>query len=183
MKRWLKRNLPAAGTIRASGRFGVFGKLLHDPNLWHLNRRSVSGAAAVGFFVMFLPPFGQSLIAAAAAIVLRVNLPISVALVWVTNPVTIPPVFYFTYRLGCWMLGIEPGEFELEYWLDWHHWIAVIWPLALGNLVCGTLCSALSYLTVQAIWRRRLMRRIRERRERYRAAVSRDKRPSSNRQI
>ncbi len=181
MKRWLKRNLPAAGAIRASGRFGVFGKLLNDPNLWHLNRHSVAGATAVGFFAMFLP-FAQSLIAAAAAIVLRVNLPISVALVWVTNPVTIPPVYYFNYRIGCWMLRIEPGEFALHYWLDWHHWLAVIWPLALGNLVCGILCSALGYLTVQAIWRWRLMRRIRQRRERYREALSRDKRPSSNRQ-
>lgn len=183
MKRWLKRNLPAAGTIRANRQLGVFGKLLHDPNLWHLNRHSVSGATALGCFVMFLPPFGQSFIAAGAAIVLRVNLPISVALIWITNPVTIPPVFYFTYRLGCWMLGIEPGEFELSYWMDWHHWVAVIWPLMLGNLVCGTLCSAVAYFAVQSIWRRRLIRRIRERRERYRASASRDSRPSSKRQI
>ncbi|MFB1487847.1 MULTISPECIES: DUF2062 domain-containing protein [unclassified Thiocapsa] len=182
MKRWLKRNLPAAGTFRANRHFGVFGKLLHDPNFWHLNRHSVSGATAIGLFVMFLPPVGQSLIAAWAAIVLRVNLPIAVVVSWISNPVTIPPMFYFAYRLGCWMLGIEPGHFALEYWLDWRHWIAVLWPLMLGSLVCAFLCSGLGYLTVQTLWRWHLMRRIRERRERYRASASRDNRPSSNRQ-
>ena len=36
----------------------------------------------LGLFVMFLPPVGQMFIAAAAAIWLRVNLPISVSLVF-----------------------------------------------------------------------------------------------------
>jgi uncharacterized protein len=49
--------------------------------------------------MMYMPPIGQMFMAAAAAIVLRVNLPISVALVWITNPLTIPPMFYFAYLL------------------------------------------------------------------------------------
>jgi uncharacterized protein len=78
VKRWLKRILPAPRTFLANGRFGMFGKLLHDPNLWHLNRYSVSGAVAVGLFVVFMPPLGQTILAVAAAILLRVNLPIAV---------------------------------------------------------------------------------------------------------
>jgi uncharacterized protein len=182
VKRWLKRNLPTPVAIRANRHFGVFGKLLHDPNLWHLNRRSVAGAVAVGMFVVFLPPLGQSLIAAAAAIVLRVNLPIAVLTTWISNPVTIPPMLYFAYRLGCWLIGIEPEHVNLEFWLDWRHWLAVLWPLMVGSLVCGIVCSALGYFTTQALWRLRLMRQIRLRRERYRAATSRDNNPSSKRQ-
>ncbi len=182
MKRWLKRNLPTPAAIRANRHLGVFGSLLHDPNLWHLNRRSVAGGAAIGLFAMFLPPIGQSLIAAAVAILLRVNLPIAVAACWITNPVTTPPMFYFAYRLGCWVLGSVPGQFNLEFWLDWHHWEAIIWPMTVGGIICGAVCSALGYLLIQAIWRWRMIRQIKRRRERYRAATA-NKRPSSSRQI
>lgn len=182
MKRWLKRNLPARGSILESPQLGVFGKLLHDPNLWHLNRHSVAGAVAVGLFVAFLPPLGQSLVAAGAAILFRVNLPIAVVTTWVSNPLTIPPMLYFAYCLGCWLLGIEPAGFRLEFWLDWHNWLRVIWPLALGSLVCATICSSLGYLMIQSVWRWRLVRLIRARRARYRAAASGTSRPSSRRQ-
>ena len=82
MKKWLKRIMPAPRTLRENRWLSVFGKLLHDPNLWYLNRRSAAGAFAVGFFMMYMPPIGQMGLAAAAAIVVRVNLPLAVALVW-----------------------------------------------------------------------------------------------------
>ncbi|MCG6897336.1 MAG: DUF2062 domain-containing protein [Thiocapsa sp.] len=183
MKRWLKRILPAPGVILANRQLGVFGKLLHDPNLWHLNRHSVSGAVAVGLFVAFLPPLGQSLVAAGAAIFFRVNLPIAVLTTWVSNPVTIPPMFYFAYSLGCWLVGIEPRGFKLDFWMDWHNWLAVMWPLALGSLVCAAVSATLGYLMIQMLWRWRLTRLIRARQARYRATASRDSRPSSKRQV
>lgn len=160
----------------------VFGKLLHDPNLWHLNRRSVSGAFAVGMFVMYLPPLGQMLIAAAGAIALRVNLPISVALVWTTNPVTIPPMYYFAYLVGTWILGTPATSLNLEFWLEWHNWLDLLAPLTVGCMVCATVCSALSYFVVRGLWRWNLVRRIRMRRARYEAAISGVKTPSSKSQ-
>ncbi len=159
----------------------VFGSLLQDPNLWHLNRRSASGAFAVGLFVMYLPPVGQMVIAAAGAIKFRVNLPISVALVWVSNPVTIPPMFYFAYVLGCWMISQPVLPFDLEFWMDWHNWIGILWPLTIGCLVCAAVCSVLGYVSIQALWRWSLMREIRLRRARY--ASMRASKPSSSRQI
>ncbi|AFL72776.1 DUF2062 domain-containing protein [Thiocystis violascens] len=184
MKKWLKRVMPTPKAIRENRHLGCFGTLLHDPNLWHLNRHSVAGAFAIGLFVMYLPPVGQSFIAAGIAIFLRVNLPIAASLVWVTNPITIPPMFYFAYVVGCLILGHDIEGFNVHFWLDWHNWLEVIGPLALGCLICGAVCSLLGYLTIHALWRWKLARQIRARKERYRAmAASRLNTPSSNRQI
>ena len=184
MKKWLKRIMPAPRTLRENRWLSVFGKLLHDPNLWYLNRRSAAGAFAVGFFMMYMSPIGQMGLAAAAAIVVRVNLPLAVALVWITNPLTIPPMFYFAYLVGSWLLGSSPKGFDLGFWADWHNWVEVMAPLGLGMLVCATGCSILGYFGVRLLWHWYLVRAIRRRRLRYQAltapAVST---PSSNRQI
>jgi len=166
VKEWLHRVTPSAHEVRNHRQLRVFGDRLNDPNLWHLNRRSVSGAVAIGLFVMYVPPLGQMFIAAAVAIFLRVNLPISVALVWITNPITMPPMYYFAYLLGAWLLGQPTAPFEMAFWLEWHNWLSILAPLSLGVLVCATVCSFLGYLGVQAIWRWRLMRQIQRRKAR-----------------
>jgi hypothetical protein len=171
VKRWLKRITPGRRELDGHRHLRVFGKLLQDPNLWHLNRRSASGAFAVGLFVMYLPPLGQMLIAAAGAIALRVNLPISVALVWITNPLTIPPMYYFSYLVGSWILGQPAHAFEVEFWLEWHNWVEILAPLTLGGLVCGTVCSLAGYLAVQGLWRWNLVRQIRLRRARLKGRM------------
>ncbi len=152
----------------------VFGDLLHDPNLWHLNRRSAAGAMAVGLFCAFVPLPGQMLLAAALAIFCRVNLPMSVALVWVTNPLTIPPIFYATYRIGAWILGQDSAPPAFEPSLTWlMQEFGHIWqPLFLGSALVGTLAAALGYLLVRAIWRWHVLRE-RERRRRRRRRTKR----------
>lgn len=67
---------------------------LHDPNLWHLNRYSVSTAVFLGFMIAFIPLPVHTIAVAAAAIWWRANLPIGLAAVWISNPLTIPPQFY-----------------------------------------------------------------------------------------
>jgi uncharacterized protein (DUF2062 family) len=180
VRRWLKGVLPDPRVILESRWIRVFGTLLQDPNLWHLNRRSASGGVAVGLFMMYMPPFGQVFMAAAAAIKLRVNLPIAASLVWLSNPLTIPPMFYGAYALGAWLTGQPIRTFEPEFWLDWHNWLGVLGPLLLGCVICACLVATLGYLTVQWLWRRSLLREIARRRARY--AAARDRMPSSKRQ-
>jgi uncharacterized protein (DUF2062 family) len=168
VKQWLKRITPAKHQLSDHKHLKIFGDLLHDPNLWHLNRRSVSGAFAVGMFAMYLPPFGQMIVAAAIAIFMRVNLPISVALVWVTNPVTIPPMYYFSYLVGSWILNRPIGAFEVDLWIKWQNWLEIIAPLTVGGLVCGAVCSVTGYLLVQGLWRWNLVQQIRKRKMRLR---------------
>lgn len=171
-KKLIKRFMPDHHTIREHKHLRFFGSLLHDPNLWHLNRRSASGAFAVGLFMAFVPVPFQMLLGAAGAILFRVNLPLSVALVWITNPLTMPPMFYFTYRVGVWLLGSpshhESFHFELSYeWLM--SGLGAIWePFLLGCFVTGAVSALAGYLTIRGLWRLHLVRHYNERKARRR---------------
>jgi uncharacterized protein (DUF2062 family) len=133
----------------------VFGSLLHDPNLWHLNRRSAAGAFSLGLFFMFWPVPFQMWLAAAMAIPLRVNLPLSVATVWITNPFTMPPIFYGAYLVGSTVLGTEEKEFAFELSWDWVvHSMGTIGPaFLLGCILCSIVFSSLGYVIFNYVWR------------------------------
>lgn len=161
----IKRYAPSPASLKRHKHLRHLGTLLHDENLWHLNRRSVSGGVASGLFWAMVPFPGQMIASALTAIFFRINLPISVALVWITNPVTIPPVFYMNYLVGTWLLGAPAsvGEFKLSL-----EWIAaelnVIWkPLVLGSLVIAVLLSTTGYCATRLYWRWHVLRRFRAR--------------------
>jgi uncharacterized protein (DUF2062 family) len=174
-KRLIKRLLPHHDKVREHKHLKLFGNLLHDPNLWHLNRHSASGGFAVGLFMAYVPLPFQMIFAAAAAIIFRVNLPISVTLVWITNPITIPPMFFFAYLVGTWVLGAPPQTEPLEFNLEWIEsgGLNVIWlPLLVGSLICGSIASLLGYSLILWIWRWRAIEKWRMRRHRKKSKTS-----------
>ena len=154
-RHFIKRFLPDPRRLRRHRSLRFLGERLHQTNLWHLNRRSVAGGLALGVFVAFIPIPGQMVVAALASLWLGVNLPLAVATVWITNPITIPPIFYFTYRLGSWLLDSRPLNIHFELSIDWFLYnMSVIWqPLLLGSLVIGALLACLAYWTVSLTWR------------------------------
>ncbi|MCB1924733.1 MAG: DUF2062 domain-containing protein [Gammaproteobacteria bacterium] len=166
----IKRYTPDPAALKKHKYLRHLGAWLHDENLWHLNRRSVSGGVAAGLFWAMIPIPAQMVAAAFSAIVFRINLPISVALVWLTNPITMPPVFYFNYLVGTWLLGgpANIGEFHLSVeWITAE--LQAIWkPLYLGSLVVGILLGALGYGTMRLYWRWHVLKRFHARNGRQR---------------
>jgi len=147
----------------------VLGDRLHDPNLWHLNRRSVAGGFALGLFFAFMPIPFQMLAAAALAIWLRVHLPISVVSVWVSNPVTMAPLFYFAYRVGLFVTGGGPlRETQPEWGLDTvAQRLSEIWmPFVTGCLLTGGIAALLGYASIRLLWRIVVISRLRRRQAR-----------------
>jgi len=132
-----------------------FQHLLHDHRLWGIRRKTVVPAFSLGLAVAFLPFPGHFLLAALSALALRVNIPVAAVSTFVVNPVTVGPAFYFAYRLGAAVLGIEPGPFTFELSLDWmQNVFTSVWlPLTLGCLIIGSIAAILGYIALDGLWR------------------------------
>jgi len=161
-KKLLLRFMPNREKIKAIKALEFLGDKLHRPNLWHLNRRSVSMAFAIGLWAMYTPPLPwQMAIAGVLAIYFNANLPIAVALVWITNPVTWIPLYYAAYKVGALALG--QGSFRFEEFSQLFS-IEKVWelgaPLLLGCFILMNTGAALGYFGIQYIWRRSVLRRL-----------------------
>lgn len=95
------------------------------------------------------------LLAAGGAILCRVNLPLSVALVWLSNPFTMPPLLYGAYLVGCQLLGHSAQQIEIEFTWEWLVSVlgTVAPPLLLGSLILALLSSLIGYTLIRTFWR------------------------------
>ena len=183
-KNTLKRLMPSPRRLRGIRSLQFLGEWLYQPNLWHINRTSASRAFFVGLFLAFVPLPIQMILAALISLRVRCNLPLAVGLCWISNPVTIPPLFYFSYRVGAAVLGTRPQA--LEFQLTWE-WISssmgMIWqPFLLGCLICGFFFGSLGYFTVELLWRWQAVQRWEARRLRRRLALEKTTRDVARRQ-
>ncbi|MGB1220721.1 MAG: DUF2062 domain-containing protein [Alcanivoracaceae bacterium] len=162
-KHLFKKYLPSPESIRRNRSLHFLGEMLTDPNLWHINRHSLAGAAFIGIFCALLPIPLQMVVAAVLALRFKCNLPLSMLLVWFTNPLTYVPVFYFTYRVGAWMLGsaVSAPESVNVAWL-----LEQLIPLWLGSVACGLVFGLLGWATVKVTWRYAVVRSWRKRQRR-----------------
>ena len=169
-RKTIKRLMPDPEKIKKHKHLRHLGSRLHDANLWHLNRRTASGAFAVGIFFAWMPVPMQMLLAAFCAVFFRVNLPLSVVLVWISNPITMPPMFYGAYLLGAKMMGLEAQAFSFELSISWLvSSISTIGPpFLLGCLVLCSISSAIGYGFIRIVWRLSVIKAMKERRQRPR---------------
>ncbi|WP_163932903.1 DUF2062 domain-containing protein [Paraferrimonas sp. SM1919] len=164
-KKFIERIMPDHNKLQNNKYLKMFGPVLLNANLWHLNRRSARAAFAIGLFTAWLPIPFQMVVAAALAIMFAANLPLSVALVWITNPLTMPIMFYGAYLVGVTLLGVEKQEFAFE--ISWQ-WIVqsidtIGAPFLIGCLFLGVVFSILSYFAIDMLWRRMVIKHWRAR--------------------
>ncbi len=153
-RKFLKRRLPSRKKIRKLLPKGLLGDRINNPSLWHLNRRSVSRAVGIGLFCAYLPMPMEMLPAALLAILCRANLPISVLLVWLSNPFTWILVYTPPYILGTALLGDMQVSFDsITVELMLQH-LAALW---LGCLIFGVALGAGGYFATLMVWRIRVI--------------------------
>jgi uncharacterized protein (DUF2062 family) len=101
------------------------------------------------------------LLAAPAAVIFAANLPLSIALVWITNPITMPPIYYGCYKLGAWILGVQiESDFVMSLEYVWQVFDTIWQPFLLGCLMVSVVTSFIGYFGVQLIYRYRIYRRM-----------------------
>ncbi len=158
MKETLKRLSPKQEDIN----LGWLNKHLHSPDLWKWNKRTISKAFAIGLFCAFLPLPLHTLLAAALAVVFSSNILLSMGLVWVNNPLTMVPIYYYTYKLGSYIIGIEidPSfQFTIDYFMgSFTSAVTAIW---VGGLIISTITAIIGYTAILAIYKYRAYQRVR----------------------
>jgi uncharacterized protein (DUF2062 family) len=89
------------------------------------------------------------------SVVFRANILVAIAWVWLSNPFTMLPIFYFEYYIGCHLMGIKFIDSLVS--ANWQdiliHWQLVLIPLLLGSLVVGVLSSLILASSVWLIYR------------------------------
>ncbi len=163
----LQRYLPDPNWIKQQRALRFMGEWLHDPNIWHLTRYSVSKAAFIGLFLAFIPMPSQMLVAGLTAVLVRANLVISLVGCWVTNPLTMGPIYYSAYRVGAAVLGTPGNSYSFEWSWEWvTTGLASIWqPFLLGCLLCGLFFGLLGSTLVRVLWRWHTIHRWHQRRK------------------
>jgi Uncharacterized protein conserved in bacteria len=93
----------------------ILGDRIFHHGVWALDIDSLAGGLSLGLFVAFTPtmPF-HMLLCTIGALLLRVNLPISLAASCIMNPLTALPVYLAALRTGQYFFGNSLiGEFTL----------------------------------------------------------------------
>ncbi|MEE9451542.1 MAG: DUF2062 domain-containing protein [Gammaproteobacteria bacterium] len=153
-KGFFKRFIPDRHKIRSYKHLQIFGNMHLDPSLWRWQCNSVAMAFSIGLFTAFMPIPFQMIMAATLAIIFRANLPVAVALVWITNPVTLPPIVYFAYKAGTHLITTAPVQLasESSWWMlgirFGHYWK----PLLVGLFTCAIVSAILANISIRVIW-------------------------------
>jgi uncharacterized protein (DUF2062 family) len=134
----------------------------------------VAMGAACGLFASVLPIFGQTFVGMGLAWLLRGNMVASIPWTWLSNPLTIGPIFYVCYQIGAWLTGAETlGWDELQRGLleDWWGLTKrLFYPLLIGALILGGILAAIGFVAIRALVAR-VQRRRAERARSWSAAL------------
>lgn len=165
-KKRLQAWLPSPEKLRENRVIGWFAPFLADPRLWQINRNSLARGVYIGVLCAFFPLPGQMPLAVIGALICRANVPMAIALTWITNPLTTIPVFWFAYAVGAWLIG-EPviglktiGTIltDITLWIfgnggDSLSSHSFSWKaFGTGLLVCGVISSVIAGSMFRVIW-------------------------------
>ena len=164
LKKWM-RPLPRRSNIHRYPVLKWFAKTAYDRSyLWSFKGNAMVQALFWGIWIAMLPIVGiQMIVVFLLALIVRANLPLIVALQWISNPFTMAPIYFADYEIGLIILelfGVEYGRNKLltaEF--DWSSIeFADLWelvdtlpPMMVGGSVVGISLGVLAVFLYKAI--------------------------------
>lgn len=123
------------------------------PEFLAANRKMITRGVVLGIFIAFIPMPMQMAAVLLFMPIFRFNVPIALAMCWLSNPITMPPMYYIEYELGSFLLGIEPQPVELT--LEWfsNNMDDIFIPLYFGTLIFSIVGSISAYFLVNYFWK------------------------------
>ena len=123
------------------------------PEFLAANRKMISRGILLGVFIAFIPMPMQMAAVLLFMPLFRFNVPIALAMCWLSNPFTMPPMYYMEYLTGSFFLGseVEPVEMTLEWFSE--NMADIFIPLYTGTLFYSLFGSLLAYWAVNHFWK------------------------------
>jgi len=122
------------------------------PEYLSTNRRMISRAVLIGLFIAFIPMPMQMAAVLLFVPFVKFNVPVALAMCWLSNPITMPPMYYMEYLTGSFVLGSEVESVEMT--LDWfsQNIDDIFIPLYVGAAFFSITFSSLAYWAVNHFW-------------------------------
>jgi len=120
---------------------------------FHINRKMITRGVFIGLFWGFIPMPFQMVAVMAMSPFLKFNIPIAIAMVWLSNPLTMPPMYYMEYLTGNFILGYE-GIANIELTLEWfsQNMDNIFIPLYVGSAFYSIIVSSIIYISLNWLW-------------------------------
>jgi uncharacterized protein (DUF2062 family) len=137
-----------------SNKIDAFLEKYHLPKAYlSVNRRMVTRGVAIGIFWGFIPMPMQMLAVMATTPFIRFNVPIAISMVWLSNPFTMPPMYYMEYLTGNFLLGREDLD-DIELTMQWftENFDNILVPLYTGTAFYSIVISSVVYVLLNRLW-------------------------------
>jgi len=117
------------------------------------NRKMISKGVFIGIFIAFIPMPMQMALVLAVMPFTKFNVPIALAMCWLSNPFTMPPMYYMEYLTGSFILGTQVAPVEMT--LDWFsaNIDDIFIPLYFGTALYSIFGSLTAYWAVNHFWK------------------------------
>jgi hypothetical protein len=140
-------------TAKSSKLDAIIEKYKIPKEFLSINRRTVSKAVAVGIFVALIPMPMQMLLIVFLLPIFRFNAPIGLSMVWLSNPLTMPFMYYIEYITGnALLMGSETLDVQMT--LEWfqENLGNIFLPLYVGTLFYAVILSISLYFGINYLW-------------------------------
>lgn len=118
-----------------------------------VNRRMITRGVAVGLFWAFIPMPMQMLAVIATTPFIRFNVPIAISMVWLSNPLTMPFMYYMEYLTGNFLLGRD-GIDDIKLTMEWFSANIgdIFVPLYVGTAFYSIVVTGIIYVLLNRLW-------------------------------